>query len=116
MYFYTRYEIQNGFIDVRVKTLYIRLYHMPNKKAAIKGLRQSEKNRERNLRVKTNVKFHLGKVEQLIKEGKTKEAIEALRAFQKAADKAAKGNVISPNKANRKKSALTKKIAKASSK
>jgi small subunit ribosomal protein S20 len=89
---------------------------MPNKKAAIKGLRQSEKNRERNIRVKTNVKFHLAKVEQLIKEGKTKEAIEALRAFQKAADKAAKGNVISPNKANRKKSALMKKISVATKK
>ncbi|MCW1892369.1 MAG: 30S ribosomal protein S20 [Candidatus Uhrbacteria bacterium] len=89
---------------------------MPNKTAAAKGLRQSIKNREHNIRVKTNVKFHLSKVEQLIKDGKTKEAIEALHAFQKAADKAAKNKVISPNKVNRKKSALMKSIAKASKK
>lgn len=60
--------------------------------------------------MKTNVKALFSKVAVLVKDGKKKEAIEAARLFQKTIDKATKNNVLSPNVARRKKSALLKRV------
>ncbi|MBD3252018.1 30S ribosomal protein S20 [Candidatus Uhrbacteria bacterium] len=83
---------------------------MPNKKAAIKDLRQSKKRQAHNVRIRTNVKHLYKDVEELIKAGKLDEAKAAITKFQKAADKAAKTKAISKSKADRKKSTLMKQV------
>lgn len=85
---------------------------MPNKPASAKDLRKSKKRQAENLRVKTNFNARFKQVRELLKEGKEKEAIEAIRVFQKAADKAARKKTISKNKTDRKKSKLMKAINK----
>lgn len=85
---------------------------MPNKPASAKDLRKSKKRQAENLRVKTNFNARFKQVQQFLKEGKEKEAIEAIRVFQKAADKAARKKTISKNKTDRKKSKLMKAINK----
>ena len=94
-------------IDVDSISLYISATTMPNKKAAIKDLRQNLKRQARNTRIKTNVKHKLKDAQQLIKEGKA-EAKDAVRALQKAAAKAAKKKTISKNRARR----ITSKLMK----
>jgi len=77
---------------------------MPNKKSAIKHLRQTEKQTSRNSLVKRNIK-------EIIKAGKkavatgdiNKKAGELTHSLQKAVDKAVKANIIKANTANRKK-------------
>lgn len=76
----------------------------------MKDLRQSKKRHEHNLRIKTNVKQTYKQAQELIKAGKTDEAKPIIVKFQKAADKAAKVNAISRNKARRKTSALMKTL------
>lgn len=83
---------------------------MPNKKAAIKDLRQSKKRQEHNLRIKTNVRQTFKQAQELLKAGKTEEVKPIITKFQKAADKAVKLKVISRNKARRKKSTLMKAV------
>jgi ribosomal protein S20 len=84
---------------------------MPNKKAAIKDLRKSKKRQAHNLRIKTNVRQTYKQAQELIKAGKTEEAKPVIKKFQQAADKAAKVNAISRNKARRKKSTLMKALS-----
>jgi ribosomal protein S20 len=83
---------------------------MPNKKAAIKDLRQSKKRHVHNLRIKTNVRQSFKQAQELLKAGKLEEAKPIIKKFQKAADKATKGKVISRNKARRKTSRLMKAV------
>lgn len=83
---------------------------MPNKTAAMKSLRQSKKRQVTNARIKTDVRVKFKNIDALIKEGKLDEAKKLVQTFQKAIDKAAKKNVISKNKANRKKANLMKKL------
>jgi small subunit ribosomal protein S20 len=85
---------------------------MPNKKAAIKDLRQSKKKTERNQKTKSQIKHLLNKSRLLLKNDKKDEAKEAMRAYQQAIDKATKKGVVKRNKANRKKSRLMKDLAK----
>lgn len=85
---------------------------MPNKTAAMKSLRQSKKRQVTNALIKTDVRAKFKNIDALIKEGKLDEAKKLVQTFQKAIDKAAKRNVISKNKANRKKANLMKKISK----
>lgn len=83
---------------------------MPNKTAAMKSLRQSKKRQAANALVKTDVRVKFKNIDALIKEGKLEEAKKLVAGFQKAIDKAAKNNIISKNKASRKKANLMKKI------
>lgn len=83
---------------------------MPNKHASIKDLRKSKKRAAANALVKSNVKFHLQQAQQLLKKGDLEGAKQAAIKFQQAADKAAKRNVISKNKMNRKKGSIMKEI------
>lgn len=85
---------------------------MPNKTAAMKSLRQSKKRQVVNARTKTDVRVKFKNIDTLIKEGKLEEAKKLVQSFQKAIDKATKDNVISKNKANRKKANLMKKLSK----
>ncbi len=84
---------------------------MPNKQAAIKELRKAKKRSVHNARVKTNFKALFSKAKDHATKGEMEEAKKASVAFQVAADKAAKVNVISKNKANRKKATLMKMIS-----
>jgi ribosomal protein S20 len=85
---------------------------MPNKPSSIKDLRKSRKRRSHNLRIKMNVKEKFKQAQAALKQGDAARAPDLVKSFQKAADKAAKKRVISPNKINRKKSALMKALKK----
>jgi small subunit ribosomal protein S20 len=87
---------------------------MPITKGAKKALRASDRKKVFNTRRKRNLKDIVKKIENLVKEGKGKEAKEELSKAYKALDKAAKMNTIKKNAASRKKSRLSKSIKKVS--
>lgn len=78
---------------------------MPNIKAAIKWVKQSEKRQARNLATKTKLKT-------IFKKAKASGDLEAGREVESQLDKAATKGVIHPNKAARKKSRLAKALSK----
>jgi small subunit ribosomal protein S20 len=85
---------------------------MPNTKSAIKAARQNIKRRARNLVTKDQFKTAIKDVKKLIAGGKKGEATEMMKKVMSALDKAIKKNVIHKNTASRKKSRLSKAIAK----
>lgn len=85
---------------------------MPQKHAAIKDLRKNKKRAAHNARIKTNVKALFKKSKELAAAGKKDEARAAAQKFQQAVDKAAKHGVVSKNQAGRKKSQISKVLAK----
>jgi small subunit ribosomal protein S20 len=80
---------------------------VPNIKAAVKWVRQSEKRTVRNLDTKTRLKT-------LFKKAKAAKDPAATAGVEAQFDKAARKGIIHPNKAARKKSRLAKALAKAS--
>ena len=82
---------------------------MPNKKSAIKHLRQTAKLTEKNNRVKKNIKDLLKKGEKALAAGKPEDLQKIGHALQKAIDKAVKNNILKANAGNRKKSRFMKK-------
>lgn len=78
---------------------------MPNIKAAVKWVRQSEKRTLRNLDTKTRLKT-------LFKKAKTAKDAGLTSSVEAQFDKAAHKGIIHPNKAARKKSRLMKAVAK----
>ncbi len=76
---------------------------MPNIKAAVKWVRQSEKRTKRNLDVKTRLKT-------LHKKAAKSQDDQLGRSVESQFDKAAQKGIIHPNKAARKKSRLAKAI------
>jgi len=87
---------------------------MPITKSAQKALSQSRRKRVFNLRRLKKMKEAIKKVKELVKENKKDEASKLLPETYQAIDKAAKRGVIKKNNASRKKSRLTKAIAKIS--
>ncbi len=83
---------------------------MANTKSAIKRIRQNEKRRLRNRRVRSRTRTFAKKAEALIASGKPAEAMEAVRAAVSELDKAAQKGVIHPNNAARRKSRLMKRL------
>lgn len=83
---------------------------MPNKTSAKKALRQTSKRATKNARLKTHVKSLFKHTLEALKSSEMEKAKELATAFQKNADKAAKGNIISTNFARRKKSVLMKAL------
>jgi small subunit ribosomal protein S20 len=79
---------------------------VPNIKAAVKWVRQTEKRTQRNLDVKTRLKT-------LYKKAVTAQDAEVVKSVEAQFDKAAQKGIIHPNKAARKKSRLAKAAAKA---
>ena len=77
---------------------------MPNIKAAVKWVRQSEKRTLRNLDTKTRLKT-------LFKKGKSSTDSAVASNVEAQFDKAARKGIIHPNKAARKKARLAKAIA-----
>ena len=78
---------------------------MPNIKAAVKWVRQSEKRTLRNLDTKTRLKT-------LFKKAKSVTDPAFGSSVEAQFDKAARKGIIHPNKAARKKSRLAKALAK----
>lgn len=87
---------------------------MPNKKAAIKHLRQTKTRTMANILVKRKIKDLIKHSQKAISDGSIKEKEQALsHDFQKIVDKAAKKGILKPNAANRKKSRFMKRIKSA---
>lgn len=87
---------------------------MPNKKAAIKALRQSKKRTLRNSLVKRNIKEIIKKGQKSVANGTiAKEAGTISKELQKAVDKAVRAGILKANTANRKKSRFAKMIKRA---
>ena len=78
---------------------------MPNIKAAVKWVRQSEKRTLRNLDTKTRLKT-------FFKKAKAANDPAVSSSVEAQFDKAARKGIIHPNKAARKKSRLAKAVAK----
>jgi len=76
---------------------------MPQKKNAIKALRQTEKRTLRNQAVIKNIKFLL-KTAKKEAEAKDKKALETVKSAVRAIDKASQRGILKPNNAARKKS------------
>ncbi len=81
-------------------------------KSAKKALRQSIKKRARNLIYINKIKSLVKEARLLIAQKKVKEAKDILPQIYKIFDKAAKVGIIKKNTASRKKSRITKLIAK----
>ena len=83
---------------------------MPIKKAAIKALRQSKKRREKNLKVKNNLKKLAVSFRKAVTAKNTAEAEKISRQLIKAYDKARANGYLKKNTVSRKKSRLMKKL------
>ncbi len=83
---------------------------MPITKGAQKANRQSERKRVINIRRKGTMKDAEKAIQKAVASGDAKNAKELLPATYKAIDKAAKGGIIKPNTASRKKSRITARV------
>ena len=87
---------------------------MPILHASIKDLRKSKNRAKHNQRIKNNLRILTKKLQTLVaQEGKRAEALEIAKKLQQALAKAAKVDVIKPNKASRRISTVYKQINKA---
>ncbi|MBI5396667.1 MAG: 30S ribosomal protein S20 [Verrucomicrobia bacterium] len=84
---------------------------MPNTKSAAKALRSSESKRLRNKSVKSALHTLQKRFLGLVGEGKKDEAAALLPQIMSALDKAAKGDIIHRNSADRRKSRLSVRLA-----
>ena len=79
-------------------------------KSAMKRMRQDEKRQQRNTSVKSSLKTYAKHVESLVTDKDAPNAALMLRKAVSALDKAAGKGIIHPNKAARKKAALSRKV------
>jgi small subunit ribosomal protein S20 len=89
---------------------------MPIIKSEIKSLRQNKKRRIKNLTYLKKMRLLLKEENKLIDDGKKEDAKALLPKIYKALDKAAKENVIKKNTAARRKSRITIKVQKITTK
>lgn len=83
---------------------------MANIKSSKKRVLIAERNRVRNVTVKSSIKTAVKKVLEALKEGKADEAKAELSTVYKLYDKAVGKGILHKNTAARKKSRLTKKV------
>ena len=81
---------------------------LPQRKCALKALRQSHKKRLHNLDIKTDIKKTIKRFLTSINAKNAGEAENSLKEIYKKIDKAAKRNVISRNTAARRKSRFSR--------
>ena len=87
---------------------------MPNKKAAIKHLKQTIKRTKVNNLIKRNIKEIIKKGKKAFNNGSLKDKAQGLsKQLQKKVDKAIKTGVLKKNTGNRKKSRFAKMIKEA---
>lgn len=83
---------------------------MANTRSAIKRIKIAERNRRRNVAIKSSIKTAIKKFEKILASGNMEEARVAFRNAISALDKGVSKGVIHRNKAARKKSRLASKI------
>ena len=88
------------------------MVHMPIKKSAKKALRHNVTRKARNLKKKNKVKTLVKQVKKLALQKKQEEAASLVPQIYKALDKAAKTHVLNKNTASRKKSRITRLVAR----
>ena len=88
---------------------------LPQRRNAIKALRQNKERHLHNLDVKTDLKKTIKKLLVEIREKKNDDATKTLRVVHKKIDKAAKRNLIHKNTAARRKARFTKLCASSKS-
>ena len=81
---------------------------MPNTKSAIKRTRSTERKQTVNRAIKSRIGTLERKFNDLVRDGNKEEASSAFKDIASAYDKAAKKGVIHKNKADNKKSRLSK--------
>ncbi|MCL4370381.1 MAG: 30S ribosomal protein S20 [Chloroflexi bacterium] len=86
---------------------------MANTKSAIKMIRVALKRRKRNQPIRTELKTLVKKTRTDIDSGRLSDAQSEIRSAMSALDKAANKKVIHRNAADRRKSRLMKRLAKA---
>ena len=87
---------------------------MPNKKSAIKHLKQTVKLTRANVLVKRNIKELIKQGEKSISKGDINDrANDLIHSLQKAIDKAVKSGILKPNTGNRKKARFMAMLKKA---
>ncbi len=87
---------------------------MPNKKSAIKHLRQTVRHTKRNSLVKAKIKDIIKKGKKAIADGTiSNQANDLTKSLQKTVDKAVKVGIIKSNTGDRKKSRFAAQINKA---
>lgn len=84
---------------------------LPQRRNAIKALRQAKVKRFHNLDIKTDLKKTIKKFLLAVRDKKNDEASQGLRIVFKKIDKAAKRNLIHKNTAARRKSRYSKILA-----
>ena len=84
---------------------------MPITSSAIKAARQNLKRRDRRQPFNTRMKTAMRSFSDLVKAGKTAEAVKTLPSVYKAVDTAAKKHLIHRSNAARKKSLLARMLA-----
>ena len=89
---------------------------MPQRRAAKKDLRQNKKRHQSNLQVKLRIKTAIKNFKKSLEKNDSALSHQALKEVYKTLDKAVRKKIIHPNKAARRKSRLSKLIAKTSSK
>jgi small subunit ribosomal protein S20 len=85
--------------------------NLPIKRSSFKDLRRSRARHARNIATMSEIKTLEKKLESLMSEKKSKEAVAALSKFASKIDKAAKKGVIKKNNASRKISRLMKRLS-----
>ncbi|MFZ5800339.1 MAG: 30S ribosomal protein S20 [Candidatus Omnitrophota bacterium] len=84
---------------------------MPQRRNAIKKMRQDKKRRERNLKLKNNLKKAIKKIHTLINAKNAEEAGKFFKELISKLDRAIGQKLIHKNKAARLKSRLSRKIS-----
>ncbi len=84
---------------------------MANLPSSKKAARQTKKRTSRNEKARSKINSLVKKTLKLVSLGEEKLAKQQLKSTYKAIDKAAKKNIVHPNKAARMKSSLAKKIS-----
>ena len=85
---------------------------MPNKKAAIKSLRQDKKKKERNTTVVSEIRTIAKKARLAIKESKKDDADVILKTLESKLSRAVKNNIFKKNTASRRISRLRSQWSK----
>lgn len=83
---------------------------MPILKSSKKRAKQDQRKRERNQGIKRQTKTSIGKLKELIDQGKNEEVKKSLPSVVSLIDKAVSKGVWHKNKAAREKSKLMKKL------
>ncbi|MCU0666537.1 MAG: 30S ribosomal protein S20 [Candidatus Omnitrophica bacterium] len=84
---------------------------MPRRKSSVKRTRADKKKYLRNLRITRKLKTVLKDFQKLVAAKKNDEAKKFLMDVFSQLDKAAKKNIIHPNRVNRTKSRLSRKLS-----